>query len=517
MLISRRAVQEFLVRPMASYTWMKKLDRDTLMAELSHLKVKPRFKTDPWLHQLVCFYIAICEPRFLFLLDMGLGKTKIMADVMTQLLRERRMDRALITVPRGLNIDTWNTDLAIHSDLEPWLINAESIEEKWEMLANPRGDLAIVDYQGLCLATTEKRPRKKGLYKDDKKIRHLQRTYDFIGLDESHKLSNHDNLWFSIVRQLTKTADHVYATTGTLFDRNLEDAWSQFFLVDRGETFGENLGLFRASFFDVSTNPWKGVTYTPKRGVARPFNRMLQNRSIAYDGHEVNDLPQLLLRPVRLRMGPEQREHYLRALDGLISAGGQLSQMDSQWLRMRQITSGYLKWRDEHGEHKIIFKDNPKLAALERLIDEIGHKKLIVCHDYTDTGELISNHLREMGVDHEWYYGGTKDQIKSFHRFLKDPKCQVFVMNSEAGGTGTDGLQKVANYMVFYESPTPPRTRRQTVKRIHRPGLEGKAFVYDLICGGTVDSGILTSIKEGNDFYAAVMAGKGKRDLFYED
>lgn len=517
MLISRRAVQEFLVRPMSSYTWMKKLDRDMIMAELSHLKVKPKFRTDPWLHQLVCFYIAICEPRFLFLLDMGLGKTKILADVMTQLIREGRIERALITVPRQINIDSWNTDLGIHSDLEPWLVNVESIEEKWERLIQPRGDLTIIDYQSLCLATTEKVKKKKGLYKDDKKIRQLQRTYNFIGLDESHKLSNHDSLWFSIARQLTKTADHVYATTGTLFDRDLEDAWSQFFLVDRGDTFGENLGLFRASFFDAKASPWKGTVYTPKRGVARPFNRMLQNRSISYDEGEVHDLPQRVLRPQRLRMGPEQREHYLRALDGLISAGGKLSELDSQWLRMRQITSGYLKWRDEHGDHRIVFKDNPKLDALERIVDEVGRKKLIVCHDYTDTGEIITGRLKEMGVDHEWYYGGTKDKIKSFHRFLKDPNCRVFVMNSEAGGTGTDGLQKVANYMVFYESPTPPKTRRQTIKRIHRPGQESKAFIYDLICSGTVDSGILKSIEEGNDFYSEVMAGKIKGSLFYED
>jgi hypothetical protein len=28
------------------------------------------------------------------------------------------------------------------------------------------------------------------------------------------------------------------------------DIWPQFFLVDHGDTFGENMGLFRAAFFE---------------------------------------------------------------------------------------------------------------------------------------------------------------------------------------------------------------------------------------------------------------------------
>jgi hypothetical protein len=83
MLISRRAVAEYLERDLNSYVWMKKLPLEKIERELSYLKVRPRFKTVPWLHQLVCFYICLCEPRFLLLLDMGTGKTKIILDVLT--------------------------------------------------------------------------------------------------------------------------------------------------------------------------------------------------------------------------------------------------------------------------------------------------------------------------------------------------------------------------------------------------------------------------------------------------
>ena len=506
MLIARQAIAEFLDRDFNSYLWMKRLKRAEILAELKQFKVKPEFVTEPWLHQLVCFYIGLCEPRFLFLLDMGLGKSKILLDLIWHALRDGSLDKALVLVPRLVNIDSWMDDVVRHSALEPWHVMVEDIEEKWYRLAYPHGDLTIIDYQGLSLAVCDKKKGK--LVRNEKKMAHLQRTYNFINLDESHKLKNHNNLWFSLARQLTKHADRVYATTGTLFGKEVEDLWSQFFLVDRGETFGENLGLFRASFFVPKAHSF-GDEYVFQSHMSGKLNRMIQNRSLRYDDDEVDELPKLTFVPVNLDMTPEQREHYLRAVQGLVDAkGGDASAIDAPWLRMRQICSGYLKWRDATGDHLIRFKGNPKLAALERYLDEMGDSKMVVCYDYTDTGRMIHERLIELKIKHEWFYGGTKDKPGSRQRFLTDPSCMVFLMNSEAGGTGNDGLQKVARYMYFFESPTPPITRKQTEKRIHRPGQQRRSFIYDPVLRGSVERGILNSLQEGRDLYDSIVKGR---------
>lgn len=517
MIVSKRAVSDFMGRDLDDFRWMKKLTRKMILDELKHLKVKPVFKTEPWLHQLVCFYIAICQPKFLFLLDMGLGKTKILIDIMVQLQRERKMNRGLITVPRLINIDSWTEDMPRHSDLEPWSCGVSDIEEKWDRIAYPNGDVSIIDYQGLHWALCKKEKNKKGfkLVKDDKKLRHVRKLYDFVGIDEIHKLANPESLWFSIMRQLTKTVDFCYGTTGTIFGKDPQAMWSQFYLVDRGETFGENMGLFRGGFFNQKMSPWKGIEYLFDETKHAKLNKMLQHRSIRYDENEVLDLPARISRIIRFDMSPEQRGHYLRALEGLINANGKLSELDASWLRMRQIVSGYLSWKDDHGDHTIFFKNNPKLAAVESLVDEMGDSKIVICYDYTTTGGMISKRLTELKIDHEWYYGGTKDKSGSRKRFMTDPNCRVFLMNSEAGGTGNDGLQKVARYMVFYETPCSPITRKQTIKRIHRPGQTQRSFIYDLVMTKSLDSGILDNIAEGIDTYEQVVDGKrAGRDFF---
>lgn len=518
MLISHRAIVEFQQRDFDSHLWMKALPRERLLQECRRMRVRPEFKTDPWLHQLVCFIIGVYYPQFLFLLDMGLGKSKIILDLVTQALREKRLDRALVCVPRKINIESWADDIPRHSDLGAQLIRTEDVEEKWEQLIDPSpGELTVIDYQSLHWALSKRRGGKgkksRELVVDEKRMKQAQRLYSFINMDESHKLGNPQSLWFALMRRLTATADDIFATTGTLYGKDPHLLWPQFYLVDGGETFGENMGLFRKSFFTAHANPWgRGEKFIYDKATAPKLHEMLQNRSLRYDESEVLELPKRVPRIEQYTMGDEQREHYMNALQGLINAGGNITELDGAWTKMRRIISGYLTWRDAHGDHVVRFKENPKLEGLEALLDRsCGRSKAVVCYDYTETGRMIVERVEGMGFKPVWFYGGAKDKAGLRRRFLDDDDCRVMVMNSEAGGTGNDGLQKVAKYMFFYESPTPPITRQQTIKRIHRPGQLERSFIYDLVMRRSLDPGILADLAAALDSHDTVVNGKRAR------
>lgn len=514
-----------MTREFDNWLWMKKLSKEQILYELRRMRNRPRFKTEPWLHQLVCFYIGLHQPEFLFLLDMGLGKSKIIIDLIVQAERERRLNHALVLVPRLINIDSWQDDVARHSDLGMWGCNVKNIEEKWERLANPPADhkLTVIDLQGLHWALSKKKSvgKKSVLVPDEARVRQVRKLYNFINIDESHKLTNHESLWYMLVRRLCKTSDFTYATTGTLFGREVQDIWPQFYLVDGGETFGENMGCFRAGFFDAEPNKWgRGDKYTYRKSMDAKLNEMLQHRSLRYDENEVHDLPKRVSVVKQISMSEEQRQHYLRALEGLINAGGNLEELEGQYVKLRQIVSGYLSWKDEHGPHLLRFKENPKLEDLESIIEDAGARsKLVICYHYTETGRMISDRLKELKIDHEWFYGGTKDKSASRARFMNDRGCRIFLMNDEAGGTGNDGLQKVSRYLILYETPTSPITRQQVIKRIHRPGQNMRSFIYDLVMRKSLDPGILQDIKENRDTYDSVVNGKRRpgKGFFLQD
>lgn len=510
MILSREALHNYTHREFNNYVWMKKATRRELLRvlmqeHLAHTKGPPR-----WLHQLVCLYIGICEPWFLFLLDMGLGKTRIALDIMAYRLHNDLAKRGLVTVPRMLNMGDWEAGASAYTDLEPWLVDCSDTEEKRHRLLEPRGDFTVVDYAGLVRACSKKHGKK--WVKDQSFIDKLARRYDMQVLDESHRVSNADNHWFSVVSHLTRRMRACYALTGTAFNRDPEAVWAQFYLVDRGETFGENLGLFRATFYTSKQGAFRTeLTYNTHS--SRLLHRMMGNRMLRYEDREVMDLPALLKQVVRMRLPDEQREHYMRALDGLIAAGDRLQEMDAQWFRMRQITAGYLQWKDEYGEHEHVFADNPKLGALERIVEELGDSKLVISHEYTRTGQLICDWLQQRGIVHHWIHGGVKNQRQLKDAFIQQRNVQVLVMNSAVGGTGIDGLQAVCHYMVLYETPCPPTERKQLIKRLLRGGQQHPVRLFDLCMTYTVDAGILQSVEDGIDMYEAVMAGRHPRNL----
>lgn len=501
MRISHAAVDAYLARRLDSFQWIKKLPRQDFVAELDSLRVKPRFKTDPWLHQLACFYLGICYPRFMYLLDMGAGKSKILMDLATQRIRERKVERALLTVPRVINIDSWGDDIAKHSDLEPVLCDIPSIEQKWELLLQGKGDVTIIDYQGLFLALSKKKKKGKGLELDYDKVEKLQRRFQFIGIDEIHKLKNESTQWWRCVNELSTTASFVYGSTGTLFTKRAEDIFPQFKVVDQGETFGESDGLFKAAFFKQTVTGW-AVEWELDRAMLPELHTMLQHRSIRYNEREFSDVPKERYIEVKVGMSDDQREQYLLALEGLVNAGGSLKEVDGSWLKMRNIASGFLSWKDESGKHEVRFPKAPKLLALERILDEAGDNKVVVSVEYTGAGSLITDMLREKGIGHVWLYGGTKDHSAVRRKFLEDPATQVLVMNSESGGTGLDGLQKVSKYLVLYECP---KSRKQTIKRLVRAGQKERVYVYDLVTKGSVDVTILEDAIEGIDSHERVV------------
>lgn len=519
MLIKKQAIDEYLGRELDDWRWMKRLPRAEVLDAVRSLRPRPIFLTAPWLHQLVCFYLAMCQPRFLFLLDMGLGKTKLMLDVMTQLQRQHEMQRALICVPRVLNAETWVTAAGDHSDLEAWDCTVESIEEKWDRLMTPRGDFSVIDYQGLALATTIKRKVKgkkaNELVRDDKKVAMLRKLYSFAALDECHSLKNKDSLWHSIVQQVTRDFAHCYGLTGTLFDHDLEEAWAQCYIIDRGETFGPHVGLMRAAFFNAVPAPWTGVKYEFRKDRSRLAAKFLRHRSIRYDEDEVQELPARVHRTIKMTMAPEQHHHYAKALEGLINAGGKLVELDSQWVRMRQIVSGYAAWSDDLGKHVVRLKLNPKLDHLVGIIAGAVNTKVVVAYTYTETAAMIGERLKKEGIGFAWLYGGTKDKPAEKARFMGDPGVRVLLLNSAAGGTGIDGLQLVSKCLVFYESPVTPSQRQQTLKRVHRPGSTARVFIWDLIMQRTVDVKIVENVLAGRDFYEQLVTrnGAGLQDL----
>jgi SNF2 family DNA or RNA helicase len=242
------------------------------------------------------------------------------------------------------------------------------------------------------------------------------------------------------------------------------------------------------------------------------LNRFMANRSIRYEAEE-GDLPRVVSIVKNVAMPKGADEFYQEARQQIIAARGNFREMKNAFLRMRQVSSGFVGYADDElgvrAQYEL--KPNPKLDQLLSLIEGVqGAHKTVVFHEFTFSGSIIERELEKLGIGFARLYGGTKNPEAELKRFHDDKNCRVFILQNASGGFGLDRL-KVAKYGIYYEAPVGTITRQQTWRRVQRQGSEhGTVFMYDLVVPGTVDQQLLNAHAAGIDLFKSVMRGDVK-------
>lgn len=517
MVISRLAVRRFLDRKLRNSARVKRFTRKSLERRCAKAGLSWPDHLRPYKHQLACLLLGHRYPRYLFFLDMGLGKT-----VVSLLLFANRRQagdhpgRLLVLVPASTNVTTWEDEVGTHTPhlrvlgLTPQLGG----EERREAIGGGDYDVLVSTYAGFLNHVTDaavgkggaRSKKASGWRLSDPKVRAFAKGFGTVVFDESTAmLRTHNSLMSRAAAKLASKIPHCYALTGTPHGTNPEHLWSQFKIVDRGETLGTTLGLFRAAYFLEKKDYWKGKVYNFDARMAKHLARTLRHRSIRYEEAECMDLPRLVTGKRVATFTPEAWAYYKKMADELAASKGNFQACESAFIRMRQISGGFLNVTNPEGDvHTIRFKDNPKLDALVDWIGEVpAGEKIVVFNEYILSGELVCERLKKEKVKHLRIYGGTRKKGDVLRRFKADPRIRVLVLNNSSGAYGLN-LQ-VATYGAIYESPTDPVVRRQLMKRMHRGGQTRPVFIYDFLLRKSKDAEILQAIEQGEDLFRKIV------------
>lgn len=515
-MLDPRAVADFLEEPKDDHDWIKSVPVEELDAALALLDPPPQFVTPMRKHSKACFLLGVTYREFFYKLCMGAGKTSLSLELVNYFITNGMAKRFIVTAPTEEVVKGWRDEIEKWGFPIPFVLLLGSSEEKWDKLAGLDQGICAVTYQGLATMVSEivrEKKGKKGVMKPTpKKVKALKQKVNGLIIDESTFVGNHDSLYYRTCNAISKEVDFRYALAGRAFGRDPTMLWSQHFLVDRGETYGPTLGLFREVFFNKKKNPFGGAysfDYTFDKRLDEDFLRIGKHRSIYYGPDDADlDLPPAI--PLRRYVSiPRSTEAYLEKLQQeLKDARGDYSRTELAFCRLRQLSSGFLGFKDDETGEKasIEFEENPKLDLLLSLIDEMPQEsKGLIIHEFTWSGRKICEALKKAGHKCGWVWSGTKDYDDIKRKFDKDPDFRFLVVNHKKGGYGLN-LQ-AANYTFYYESPVSPIDRDQTDKRTHRPGqLSSRVFLYDLITRGTMDERILDFHSEGDGLFAALVS-----------
>lgn len=529
MVISKYAIEAYLDRPMEDFRWMKAKTHAELDGVLSDLSPRPYFDNGPLdLHQKAGFLLGMSHRSFYLQYDMGLGKTRIALELFKYRFEAGEADVGIVFAPTDTIISSWREEINKWMPDLPYLnLVGLNTAEKREAFNSFKRGLVLVTYPGFLWMMTELKPKlnkagkktgKQELDYVDRFINQVGRKVRFMILDEATQISNQKTTIFVIMRRLAKMIDYRLLLAGRPFGRDPIDLWSQYYIVDRGETMGPTLELFRAAFYDekdkFGNDPRKNngfrrskfsfaKEYTLKPSMVDELSRFLNNRALYYEASEAIDLPPEVERAKTAPLPEAQVRYYEALLKRVRSEGVQ----ENTFLRMRQLSAGYINIKEEDGsKEEIRFPENPKLDLLLDCLDEIPPgKQAIIYTEFTQSGRIIHEALTKLGIPHGWVHGGTTNYDEIKHTFDTTPGYHILA-NWKKLGVGVNA--QAASYVIFFESPTDPEKREQCKRRARRRGsieLHSRIFMYDLIITGSKDQAILDSIEKGDDLYRAVM------------
>jgi len=502
-MIAKSAVQAFLERPMRDSTVAKRMSERKLDRLIE--KAGLEFHTEPRRAQKVCVLLGWRYPSYLFLLGMGGGKSKVSLDLFRNRRRAGQVRRMLVLVPNIVNLGAWEEEAHKHAPDASVVTIDQSGQRRVAALLG-EDEIAVMTYQGLVSMAKTIEPDE------------IARHFEMLVLDECTAVKNANTKAFRILRKMRKRIEFCYGLTGTPFDKNPIDLWSQFFLVDKGDTLGETLGLFRAAFFRKEQGYFGGTKYAFKQAMKKKLARRLANRSVRYSEAECQDLPpavggignELMLVPVEI---PSAALPYYEAIHSeLRKARGDHQLVDNAYARMRMVSSGWLGARTDDGEKvEITFPENPVADAVLDLLNKIpASEKVIVVAYFQTTCALLLERIRAAGHRATIVNGALtkKQKLANLEKFRQDSKMRVLVA-STAISKGVN-LQAASRFMVFAESPDSTIERSQMEARIRREGGEGKpCYYYDVVARPKKRAGvaerILESLTTGRDLHECLI------------
>lgn len=455
---------------------------------------------EPWKHQREAIDRARPLDCFGLFFEPGAGKTMTAINILREKCNvEKRLLRTLILCP-PIVIPNWRDEWLKNSKIDKKdiillmgtgkqrldLIERFCFENQEDLEGTtcrvPKGKIVITNYETLNL---------KGILPAL-----LRWKPEVLIADESHKLKNMKSTRTKQTMQLAECARYRYILSGSPVLNSPLDLFSQFLVLDRGETFGKNFFAFRGRYFYDKNAGMPKQRYFPNwqilPGATEEINQKLHAKAMSVKKKDCLDLPPYVVKTIKVPMTPLQGELYKSMKKDFIAVFEDRAVVATlaitKGLRLMQIASGYVK--DVDGVEYPIAENTPKQEALKALLEDLTpDHKVLVWAVWKANYEAIRGVCERLGVPYVEVHGDISEKKKhqAVERFNSDPNIRVFIGHPGSGGIGINLVS--ASYSIFYSRNFSLEHSLQAEARNYRGGsdIHEKVTRIDLVTEGTID------------------------------
>ena len=460
-----------------------------------------RYLVEPWKHQLEAIERAKDMPGYALFFEMGAGKSGTAVNILRhKFMKHGRILRTLVLCPPAVRTN-WKREFAMHAAkkvADSVVVLEGSGKKRCEVLEKhgfdqvfgplPKDKIFVTNYESLGM---------KDLWK-------LLKDWapEAIIYDESQRCKNYKAKRTKLAIEIADQARYKYILSGTPILNTPMDIWSQYRILDGGETFDRNFFAFRAKYFVDQNAGMPSAKYfpawRPAPGLADVFNDKIYAKASRVLKKDCMDLPPIVRKRYEIDMVPDQEKLYKDMAKSYVAYLNDKACVASialtKGLRLQQIASGYFR-DDQEKDHE--FKTNPRLVTLmDILADVTPDHKVIVWASFKKNYQQIFDALKAKGLEATSLVGGMKDNERqeSIDKFQTDPKCRIMVSNAASGGVGIN--LTAASYMIYYSRSFNLEHDLQSEARCHRGGSERHESItrIDLVTKDSIDDIVLTAL-----------------------
>lgn len=456
-------------------------------------KLKYTFKTKPFSHQKKALNrILKLRGKGGLFMEMGTGKTKVAIDWAGISFHNYGLRRVLVVAPLSV-LGVWPRQIRQHSGAPARIFRLEGATEYRvralrRILRNPADDritYVIINYEGIW------RENERGTKIEDLLI---EWHPDLVIFDESHRIKSPTSKQSKSAAKIAASARSRLILTGTSITKSPLDVFAQFRAMNP-DIFGNNWYAFKYTY-----GIWGGFGRYQLRGYRRlrELIEKVRNNTYRVKKEQCLDLPEKLFETVPVTLPDSIMDKYRQMAKDMIieieETHATAAIVLVKLLRLSQITSGFVK--DVEGKVRVL--DAAKLNTCMDLVDDliVEDHKVVIFTRFTLDIERIAEALRKRRIRYAILSGSVppKQRDSIVEAFHTQDDLKVFIAQIQAGSLGID--LTAADAAIFFSLDYNAANYWQAQDRLHRYGQTRKVTYYHLVVPRTIDSVVLTVLRE---------------------
>lgn len=329
--------------------------------------------------------------------------------------------------------------------------------------------------------------------------------WDFVLLDEAHRIKNKDTQWTRNLKQLS--VDYKHVMTGTGFINDPSEMWSILNFLDRRRFSSYHRFRRHYCLIDDYSGFEKVVGVNPETvDEFRTLRKEIGPRRTMQEVH--SDIAEPVFTPYEVDLNSTQRKMYNEILEQLrmldknnvpIHSPNVLSQLS----RLRQICVATPELVDSYYDAKLerlvqkvkLTEPSSKLDSVMEIIEGLewdaeSKQQAVIFSNFKDPLELLKVRLDAAKVSYIHMEEKDNDQTRyeKWHDQFPAKTHQLFLSTLQLGSESIN--LACANYAIFLDRSFSPKDNNQGVARIYRPGQQDVAQIIHINARKTVDQKI---------------------------